>query len=109
MDLKYEEKHPQHSMNWVHVHRIIYTVEWKKFAQDKLQKLWQQGTLQEHITSFDSIVVVLPDLAMDDAIHAFVFGSKPYLKGFVKVLIQVKTDASLNVVMIVILKLEENV
>ena len=31
------------------------------------------------------IVVVLPDLAMDNAIHAFICGSQPQLKEFVKV------------------------
>ena len=29
-------------------------------------------------------VVVLPDLATEDAIHAFIYGLKPRLKGFVK-------------------------
>ena len=33
---------------------------------------------------FDNIVVALPELGKDDAIHAFVYGLKPHLKGFVK-------------------------
>ena len=30
------------------------------------------------------IVVALPDLATDNAIHAFLYDLKPWLKGFVK-------------------------
>ena len=30
------------------------------------------------------VVVALPELGKDDAIHAFVYGLKPRLKGFVK-------------------------
>ena len=45
---------------------------------------------------------------MDDVIHAFIYGLKPYLKGFVKAKAQPMTDASLNKVMIVVLKLEDN-
>ena len=52
---------------------------------------------------------MLPDLATDDAIHAFIYGLKPHLKGFVKAQVQAITDASLNKVMTVALKLEENV
>ena len=53
--------------------------------------------------------MALSDLATDDAIHAFIYGLKPRLKGFVKAQVQAMTDASLNEVMIVALKLEENV
>ena len=49
------------------------------------------------------------DLATDDAIHAFIYGLKPHLKGFVKAQAYVMTDASLNKVTTVVLKLEENV
>ena len=51
----------------------------------------------------------MPDLVTNDAIHAFIYGLKPWLKGFVKVQAQAMTDdASLNEVMTVVLKLEEN-
>ena len=53
--------------------------------------------------------MALPDLATDDAIHAFIYGLKPWLKGFVKAQAQAMTDAFLNEVMTVTLKLEENV
>ena len=53
--------------------------------------------------------MVLPDLATNDAIHTFIYGLKPWLKGFVKAQVQAMTDASLNEVMTVALKLEENV
>ena len=33
----------------------------------------------------NNIVAVLPELGREDAIQAFVYGLKPYLKGFVKV------------------------
>ena len=33
---------------------------------------------------FNNLVVALPELGREDAIHAFVYGSKPHLKGFVK-------------------------
>ena len=56
----------------------------KNVAQDKLQELQQCGTIQEYITQFDNFVVALPDLVTDDAIHAFIYGLKPWLKGFVK-------------------------
>ena len=45
--------------------------------------------------------MALPDLATDDAIHAFIYGLKPWLKGFVKAQVQAMTDASLNEVMTV--------
>ena len=51
----------------------------------------------------------MPDLATDDAIHTFIYSLKPWLKGFVKAQAQAMTDASLNEVMAVMLKLEENV
>ena len=53
--------------------------------------------------------MVLPDLATNDAIHAFIYGLKPCLKGFVKAQAQEMTDMSLNEVMTFMLKLEENV
>ena len=53
--------------------------------------------------------MALTDLATDDAIHAFIYGLKPQLKGFVKAQVQAMTDASLNEVMIVTLKLEDNI
>ena len=53
--------------------------------------------------------MALPDLATDDAIHTFIYGLKLWLKGFIKVQAQVMTDASLNEVMTVMLKLKENV
>ena len=53
--------------------------------------------------------MVLPELAMDDVIHGCIYGFKPHLKGLIKVQAQVMTDASLNEVIIVVLKLEENV
>ena len=56
----------------------------KNVARDKLRELRQRNTVQEYITAFDNIVVALPDLAKDDAIHAFIYGLKPRLKGFVK-------------------------
>ena len=56
----------------------------KNVAQDKLQELWQCGTVQEFITYFDNVVVALHDLATKDTIHIFIYGLKPWLKGFVK-------------------------
>ena len=56
----------------------------KNIAQDKLQELWQRGTIQEYITLFDNVMVALPDLATDNAIHVLIYGLKPWLKGFVK-------------------------
>ena len=41
-------------------------------------------TTQEYFTQFSNIVVALPDLAIDDVIHAFIYGLKPRLKGFIK-------------------------
>ena len=81
----------------------------KYIAQDVLWVLWQWGTIQEYIKKFDNAVVALPDLATDDAIHTFIYGFKPYLKVLVKAKAQVITDVSLNKVMIVMLKLEENI
>ena len=54
-------------------------------------------------------MVALPDTTIDDAIHVFINGIKPWLKGFVKAQAQVITEASLNKVMKVVLKLEENI
>ena len=53
--------------------------------------------------------MALPDLATDNAIHTFIYSLKPRLKGFVKAQAQTMTDVSLNEVMTVVLKLEENV
>ena len=53
--------------------------------------------------------MALLDLATNDAIHAFIYGLKPWLKGFVKAQVQVMTDVSFNKVMTVALKLEKNV
>ena len=40
--------------------------------------------------------MALPDLATNDAIHTFIYGLKPWLKGFVKAQAQAMTDAYLN-------------
>ena len=53
--------------------------------------------------------MALPDLATDDVTNTFIYGLKPWLKGFVKAQAQVMTDASLNEAMTAMLKLEENV
>ena len=45
----------------------------------------------------------------NNAIHPFIYGLKPRLKGFVKAQVQAMTEASLNEVMSVTLKLEDNV
>ena len=50
-------------------------------------------------------MVVLPDLAIYDVIHAFIYGLRLYLKGFVKAQAQEITDASLNEVLTIVLKL----
>ena len=50
--------------------------------------------------------MVLLGLAIDDAIHTFIYGLKLWLKGFVKAQAWEITDASLNKVMIIVLKLE---
>ena len=53
--------------------------------------------------------MALPDLATDDAIHAFIYSLKPQFRGFIKTQVQAMTDASLNEVMTVALKLEKNI
>ena len=53
-------------------------------ARDKLYELQHYGPMQEYIIVFDNVVVVLPKLGREDAIHIFVYGFKPHLKGFVK-------------------------
>ena len=53
--------------------------------------------------------MALPNIATDDEIHAFIYGLKPCLKRFIKAQTQAMTDVSLNEVMIVVLKLEENI
>ena len=53
--------------------------------------------------------MALPDLVTENAIHAFIYGLKPQFKAFVKAQAQEMTDVSLNEVMRVALKLEENV
>ena len=32
----------------------------------------------------DNVLVALPDLVTDDAVHIFIYGLKPWLKGFTK-------------------------
>ena len=64
--------------------------------------------MYECITLFIKIIVALYDLAMDDAIQAFIHGLKPYLTGFIETQIQVITDTSLNKVIKARLKLKEN-
>ena len=53
--------------------------------------------------------MALLNLATDNAIQAFIYDLKPWLKGFVKAQVQAMTDTSLNKVMTVMLKLEENI
>ena len=53
--------------------------------------------------------MALPDLATDNAIHVIIYGLKPWLKGFTRAQVQAMTDAPLNKVMTVALKLEENI
>ena len=53
-------------------------------VRDKLRELWQRGSMQEYITAFSSVVVVLPELGREDTIYTYVYGLKPHLKGFVK-------------------------
>ena len=53
-------------------------------------------------------MVVLSELAKEDAIEAFVNGLKPYLIGFVKAQLSNLTDPMLNEAMMLALKLEEN-
>ena len=57
---------------------------------------------------FDNVVVVLPKLGMEDAIHAFVYSLKPHLKGVVKVEESTLMHPKLNKAMRLALKLEEN-
>ena len=57
----------------------------KNIAWDKLCEQQQCGSVQEYITIFDNIVVALLELAKKDTRHAFIYGLKLYLKGFVKV------------------------
>ena len=61
----------------------------KNIARDKfhkLQKMWPQ--CKKYNTAFDNVVVALPELAKEDAIHAFVYGLNPCLKGSVKSLVE---------------------
>ena len=55
------------------------------------------------------IVLVLPSLAIHDAIHAFIFSLKLYLNRFIKAQVKVVAVASFNEVMTVALKLVENI
>ena len=61
------------------------------------------------ITPLNNTVVALPEPAKDDAIYAFICSLKIYLMGFIKAQIQVITDVSLNKIITVVLKLEENI
>ena len=53
-------------------------------ARDKFHELKQHDAIQDYITAFDSIVVLLPELLEVDQVHAFVYGLKPYIRRFVK-------------------------
>ena len=52
--------------------------------------------------------MALPNLAMDYAVYTLIYSIKPRVKAFIKMHLYVMTDASLNKVMTVVLKLEEN-
>ena len=39
---------------------------------------------EEYITTIDNMVVVLPELGREDAIHIFLYSLKPIFKGLVK-------------------------
>ena len=56
----------------------------RNIAQYKYCKLQQYGSVQKYIAAFDNIVVVLPELAKEDAIHAFINSLKLGLKCFFK-------------------------
>ena len=53
-------------------------------AHDKLHKLKQCGAIQDYITAFDNIVILLPKLPEADQVHAFVYGLTPYICKLVK-------------------------
>ena len=54
------------------------------------------------------MVVVLPEMGREDALHAFVYSLKLYLKGFVKAKQSTLMDPMINEVTMFMLKLEEN-
>ena len=41
-------------------------------ARDRLRKLKQCGAIQDNITAFNNIVMLLPELPEADQVHAFV-------------------------------------
>ena len=41
--------------------------------RDKLQELWQHGSVWEYITAFKSVVVALPELAKDETIYIYIY------------------------------------
>ena len=55
------------------------------------------------------MVVVLPDLSMDDAINTFILSLKLYLKELTKGQAQLMTNESLNEVMTIALKLKKKI
>ena len=59
-------------------------VDDKNRMKNNICKLWQHGSIQEYTTVFDNMVLVLPELAKENAIHAFVYSLSPHLKGFVR-------------------------
>ena len=59
-------------------------VDHKNMMKNNICKLWQHGSIQEYITAFENMVLVLPELAKENAIQAFVYSLSPHLKGFVR-------------------------
>ena len=53
-------------------------------APDKFHELKQHDAIQDYITAFNNIVVLLPELLEVDQVHTFVYGLKPYIHKFVK-------------------------
>ena len=53
-------------------------------ARDKLHELKQCGTVQDYITAFDNIVMLLPELPEVDKVHAFMYSLKLYIYKFFK-------------------------
>ena len=61
---------------------MLYDEEDEYVVANKVKK---DTTQREKITYLESnIIVALPDLATNDAIHMFIYSFKPSLKGFVK-------------------------
>ena len=56
----------------------------KNIARCKLQELQECIFIHKYITAFDNVLVVLPELAREDATHSFVYGLKPHLRDFFK-------------------------